>query len=115
MDYSKNYNVTIEFVESETDKGITQFWIDRCLRLEAENLELRNIDYSEFEDWFSSYKTVDSDYPHIKAYHSAKTAFYLATKIERERCAKICESFGVTLANSQMLAECIRGTDAITR
>jgi len=30
----------IEYIESESDKEITQFWIDRCLRLEAENNDL---------------------------------------------------------------------------
>jgi len=30
----------IEYMQSESDKEITQFWIDRCLRLEAENNEL---------------------------------------------------------------------------
>jgi len=30
----------IEYIESESDKEITRFWIDRCLRLEAENNDL---------------------------------------------------------------------------
>lgn len=31
----------IEYMQSESDKEITQFWIDRCLRLEAENSAMR--------------------------------------------------------------------------
>lgn len=83
----------IEFVKSKSEKEITQFWIDRCLRLEAENLKLRIKSEESFEDWWAGFKTPDTDYPHIKAYVSSREAWRIAKEQERERCAMLIESY----------------------
>jgi len=50
----------IEYIQSEEDKEITQFWIDRCLRLEAENNELLwKIKLAKIEEREACAKVVD--------------------------------------------------------
>jgi hypothetical protein len=46
----------IEYMKAEEDKEITQFWIDRCLKLEAENARLQADNEKHYKMYWSVLK-----------------------------------------------------------
>jgi hypothetical protein len=76
----------IEYIESESDKEITQFWIDRCLRLEAENNDLlAKIRTARDEEREECAKIVD----HFKWWVGRQAKHEIATAIRMRSNAKV--------------------------
>ena len=46
----------VEHIQTESDKGITQFWLDKCLKLESDNAQLEAESKKHYEMYWSVLK-----------------------------------------------------------